>query len=160
MISRLLCTAALAAVFVAGAHATNVEPPPDPGLESSVRAAEVIAEVEIVAGGPFRAVAMPLKTLKGETPPVFEVQGFNSYNWDSVHHGLAQSSRWILFLSKSERPDLFVCLTPAAPRFSVASDSVMINFGDPPLRIPVKHAQLDTGLRLIIERDPHWQSAR
>src|SRR5437868_14345958 len=68
-----LFAAILSLIFILSAHATNVEPPPDPGLEASVRAADVIAEVEIVAGGPFRAVAMPLKPLKGDTPPVFEV---------------------------------------------------------------------------------------
>ena len=55
---------------------------------------------------------MPLHVLKGELPAVFEVQGFNSYNWDTVHYSLALGSRWILFLPKIERPDLF-CIADA-----------------------------------------------
>ena len=47
----------------------------------------MIAEVEIIAGGPFRAVAQARKLLKGSAPNVFELEGYNSYNWDVVHRG-------------------------------------------------------------------------
>ena len=143
----------LSTVLACSVRAANIEPPPDPGYEVSVIAADVIAEVEIVAGGPFRAVALVKKTLKGEAPKVIELEGYNSFNWDTVHHGLQAGARTILFLSKTERPDVFVPLTPGAPRFSATAEGVMISFGDPPVRIPVKAAALEQGLSLLIEKN-------
>ncbi len=133
--------------------AVSIEPPPDPGYEVAVIASDVIAEVEIVAGGPFRAVGLVKKTLKGDAPKVIELEGFNSFNWDTVHHGLSAGARAILFLSKTEKPDVFVPLTPAAPRFTATTEGVMISFGDPPVRIPVKGAALEQGLALLIEKN-------
>ncbi len=143
----------LSVVCAFSVRAANVEPPPDPGYEVSVIAADVIADVEIIAGGPFRAVALVKKTLKGDAPKVIELEGYNSFNWDTVHHGLQAGARMILFLSKTERADVFVPLTPGAPRFSATTEGVMIAFGDPPVRIPVKAAALEQGLLLLIEKN-------
>ncbi|HLX60338.1 MAG TPA: HEAT repeat domain-containing protein [Planctomycetota bacterium] len=139
--------------FTFTASAMNIEPPPDPGFDVSVLASDVIAEVEIVAGGPFRAVALVKKTLRGEAPKFIELEGFNSFNWDTVHHGLQAGTQVVMFLSKTERPGVFVPLTPAAPRFAITSDGVMVAFGDPPLRFPVKSGALEEGLSLLIERN-------
>ena len=142
----------LLALPAAHARAATVEPPPDPGYEVAVAAADVIAEVEIVAGGTFRAVALVKKRLKGEAPKVIELEGFNSFNWDTVHHGLAAGARYYMFLSRTERADLFVPLTPATPRFIATAEGVMTAFGDPPVRFPVKAAALEQGLSLLIEK--------
>ncbi|MCY3020358.1 MAG: HEAT repeat domain-containing protein, partial [Planctomycetota bacterium] len=127
------------------------EPPPDPGFETSVQAADVIAEVEIIAGGPFRAVAQARKVLKGSAPAVFELEGFNSYQWDTVHQGFATGSRYILFLSRTGKPDLFAPLTPAAPRLSIQPEGVLLTLGDPPFRIPIKKSDMEDALALLVE---------
>ena len=135
------------------AHAATVsEPPPDPGFEISVQAADVIVDCEIVAGGPFRAAAVTKKAIKGTIPPVFELEGFNSYNWDSVHQGFAAGSRLILFLSRTEKPDVFATLTPAAPRLRVQQEGILLTLGDPPFRIPIKRAVMEEALALMMEQ--------
>ena len=132
-------------------HAGNVEPPPDPGFDVSVKAADVIVDADIIAGGPFRAVAQTRKIIKGDIPKIFELEGFNSYNWDTVHQGFAAGSRYILFLSRTGQPNIFAMLTPAAPRFAVLPDGVLFALGDPPFRVPVKPAVMDEGLALLME---------
>ncbi|HEY3324374.1 MAG TPA: HEAT repeat domain-containing protein [Planctomycetota bacterium] len=141
------------------AIAANPEPPPDPGFEVSVHMADVIAEVEIIAGGPLRAAAQPKVVIKGELPPVFELEGFNSYTWDTVHQGFAAGAQFILFLSKTERPDCFTTLTPAAPRLTIfpagteAGATVLLSIGDPPFRVPIKRAAMEDALKLLLEKD-------
>jgi HEAT repeat protein len=145
----LLC--GLCVSTVKPGFAGQAEPPPDPGFEISVRAADVIAEVEILAGGPFRAAAQVRKTIKGSAPEVVELEGYNSYQWDAVHRGFATGSRHILFLSRTERPDVFATLTPAAPRLSVQTEGVFLSLGDPPFRVPIAKAVMYEALGLLVE---------
>jgi HEAT repeat protein len=135
------------------AMAGTVEPPPDPGFENSVRAADVIAEVEILAGGPFRAVGRATKVLKGKVPQsqVFELEGYNSFNWDTAHQGFSTGSQYLLFLSRTGRDDVFAPLTPAAPRLSIQQEGVLLELGDPPFRVPVRKAALEEGIVLLLE---------
>ena len=138
-------------ISVSAATAAPPDPPPDPGFEASVQAADVIAEVEIIAGGPFRAVAQAHKFIKGQAPAVFELEGYNSYTWDVVHKGFATGGRFILFLSRTGRPDVLATLTPAAPRLSIQPDGVLFTFGDPPLRVPIRKAVMEDALALLVE---------
>ena len=131
--------------------AAATDAPLDPGFEVSIQAADAIVEVEIIAGGPYRAVAQVRKTIKGDPPKVFELEGFNSCNWDTVHHGFVTGSRVILFLSRTDRPDVWVPLTPAAPRLSVQQDGVLLALGNPSFRIPVKRASLEEGISLLLD---------
>ncbi|MGD0092856.1 MAG: HEAT repeat domain-containing protein [Planctomycetota bacterium] len=133
------------------AYAVPPEPPPDPGFEVSVQAADVIAEVEIIAGGAFRAVAQAHKFLKGSAPNVLELEGYNSYNWDVAHRGFQTGQRFILFLSRTGRTDVYAPLTPAAPRLSVQPDGALLTLGDPPFRVPLKKAVLEDALALLVE---------
>ena len=142
-----------AALFALNISAANIEPPPDPGFDVSAIAADTVLEVEILAGGPFRAVALVKKALRGDAPKIIELEGFNSFNWDTVHHGLATDTRWILFLSKTERPDVFVPLTPAAPRFAITAEGATLTFGVPALHIPVKIAALEQALKFLFEKN-------
>src|SRR5438067_429114 len=85
-------TASFALVFFVAilcrvCFSVQTEPPPDPGFEASMQAADAIVDAEIVAGGPFRAVAIARKVIRGNVPNVFELEGYNSYNWDTVHEG-------------------------------------------------------------------------
>lgn len=132
------------------AAATQIEAPPDPGFEASVLNADAVIEVEILAGTPFRAVAQKIRAIQGDVPAVFELEGFNSYNWDTVHRGFATGSRQILFLSRTDRPDVFSTLTPAAPRLGVQGDSVLLTFGDPPFRVPVPVKTADEMLAILL----------
>ncbi len=104
---KILAVLALAilATGAFGAMSGTVQPPPDPGFENSVKAADVIAEVEILAGGSFRSVARATKVLKGSVPKsqVFELEGYNSFNWDTAHQGFTTGSQYILFLSRTGR---------------------------------------------------------
>ena len=151
-IASLLTVIVAICLCSAGFAANNPEPPPDPGFVNSILACDCIVDADILNGGPFRAVAQTRKTLKGEAPKIFELEGFNSYNWDTVHQGLSSGSRYILFLSKTDRPDVFATLTPAAPRLSVTADGVLLELGDPPFRIPVKPKALEEGIKLILEQ--------
>jgi HEAT repeat protein len=151
-----LCATALAVALLlshSAARAAAVEPPPDPGFENSVRAADVIAEVEILAGGPFRSVARAGKIFKGDLPKsqTFELEGYNSFNWDTAHQGFATGSRHILFLSRTGREDVFAPLTPAASRLSIQQEGVLLELGDPPFRVPVRKAAFEEGLALLLE---------
>lgn len=129
--------------------ATQIEAPPDPGFEASVLNADAVIEVEILSGTPFRAVAQKVRAIQGDTPAVFELEGFNSYNWDTVHRGFATGSRQILFLSRTDKPDVFSTLTPAAPRLGVQGESVLLTFGDPPFRVPVPVKTADEILAVL-----------
>lgn len=133
------------------ASAATSELPPDPGFEVSVQAADVIAEVEILAGGPFRAVAQARRFIKGSAPNVFEIEGHNCYNWDVVHRGLQAGARFILFLSRTDQPDVLAPLTPAAPRLSIQPDGVLLTLGDPPFRVPIKKSVMEEALALLVE---------
>ncbi|HYG73620.1 MAG TPA: HEAT repeat domain-containing protein [Planctomycetota bacterium] len=144
MAAALLLCAALAS-------AGQPEPPPDPGFEASVQMADAIVDVEILAGGPFRAIAQTKKAISGNVPPIFELEGYNSYNWDTVHQGFAAGQRFILFLSATDKPDVFAPLTPAAPRLSIQTEGVLMSIGDPPFRIPIKRAAMEEALTLLIE---------
>jgi len=148
-----LLTSSLLLPFCIGraAYPATAEPPPDPGFEVSVQAADVIAEVEILAGGPFRAVAQAQKLIQGSAPKVFELEGYNSYNWDVVHRGLQTGARMILFLSRTDRPDVFAPLTPAAPRLSIQPDGVLLALGDPPFRVPIKRSVMEEALGQLVE---------
>ncbi len=145
--------AVLCLCFSFNSHAATVEPPPDPGFEVSVIASDVIAEIEVVAGGPFRAVALVKKTLKGDAPKVIELEGYNSFNWDTISKGLPAGWRGILFLSRTERPDVFTLLTPAGMRLNLDASGLMFAVGDPPARFRVKPATLEEGLSLLIEKN-------
>ncbi|HYF51128.1 MAG TPA: HEAT repeat domain-containing protein [Planctomycetota bacterium] len=150
MKARVLATFALLLVLRVSA-ASQVEPPPDPGFEVSVHASDVIAEIEILAGTPFRAIAAVRKVIKGEAPKVIELEGFNSFTWDTVHKGFSTGSREIVFLSKTGVADVFSPLTPAAPRLSIQPEGVMLALGDPPFRVPVKKVALEEGIALMLE---------
>ena len=140
--------------------AAFAEPPPDPGFEISVLAADAIVEVKILAGGPFRAVATAQKILKGKLPPVFEIEDFNSYNWDTVHHGFETGARELVFLSVTGRDSVYATLTPSAPRLGIENEGVMLALGDPPFRIPVKAADLEEGISLLLETPGAERSQR
>ena len=146
------CALAIA-FFVAASNcfSATTEPPPDPGFEASVQMADAIVDAEIVAGGPFRAVAIAKKVIRGDVPPIFELEGYNSYNWDTVHQGFAAGTRFILFLSNTQRPDVFSTLTPSAPRLAVQQDGILFSIGDPPFRVPVKRAAMEEALALLVE---------
>jgi len=143
----LCCMAACLAETVQAA--AQIEAPPDPGFEASVLNADAVIEVEILAGTPFRAVAQKIRAIQGDVPAVFELEGFNSYNWDTVHRGFATGSRQIVFLSRTDRPDVFSTLTPSAPRLGVQGDSVLLTFGDPPFRVPVPVKTADEMLAVL-----------
>ena len=147
-------TALLAIVvfFNTSAFAVSIESPPDPGFVNSVQAADVIVDAEILSGGPFRAVGLARKLIKGDAPKIFEIEGYNSYNWDTVHQGLSSGNRYILFLSRTDRADVFATLTPAAPKLNVQQDSILLELGDPPFRVPVKYNALEEGIKLITEQ--------
>jgi HEAT repeat protein len=151
--SALACVAlVLLLIFpVANCFSATTEPPPDPGFEASVQMADAIVDAEIVAGGPFRAVAIARKVIRGDVPTIFELEGYNSYNWDTVHQGFAAGSRFILFLSNTQRPDVFSTLTPAAPRLAVQQDGILLSIGDPPFRVPIKRAAMEEALALLVE---------
>ncbi|MFH0939885.1 MAG: HEAT repeat domain-containing protein [Planctomycetota bacterium] len=146
--SLALCALATLAVV---SRAATFDTPPDPGFETAALAADAIVEVEIIAGGPFRAVAQTRKALKGATPKVFELVGYNSYNWDTVQHGFTVGQRYILFLSGTGHPTTFAPLTPATPRLSVQPEGVMLPLGNPPFRIPVNKRALEEGIALLLE---------
>jgi hypothetical protein len=134
---------------VAPALAATVPPPPDPGLAASIRAADVIAEVEILAGGPFRAAAAVRRVYRGAPPRVLELSGYNSLNWDATSAAFETGSRWILFLSNTGRPDTFAPLTPSAPRLPVKDGTVLLSLGDPPFRLPIAESDLSVALELM-----------
>jgi HEAT repeat protein len=136
------------------ATAATVPPPPDPGLAASLRAADVIAEVEILAGGPFRAVASVRRVYRGTPPRVFELSGYNSLNWDATSASFEAGSRWILFLSNTDRPDTFATLTPSAPRLPVKAGSVLLSLGDPPFRLPIPEADMRAAMELMASAEP------
>ncbi|GMV79435.1 MAG: hypothetical protein AMXMBFR7_06190 [Planctomycetota bacterium] len=148
----------LIASFAPHARAATIPPPPDPGLEASIRAADCIAEVEILAGGPFRAAAKVLRTFKGEAPALIELEGYNSLNGDTASGGFAGGDRYILFLSRTGKPDLFTTLTPTAPRLAVTDDGVNLVLGDPPFTVPVRPESIETALKLVLERERTGQS--
>jgi hypothetical protein len=89
------------------ARGAAVPPAPDPGLAASIRAADAIVEVEILAGGPFRACAAIRRVYKGQLPKVIELEAYNSYNQDATHAGFLTGTQWILFLSRTGRADVF-----------------------------------------------------
>ncbi|MCZ7644294.1 MAG: HEAT repeat domain-containing protein [Planctomycetota bacterium] len=141
----------LLCVCCASARAVTIPPPPDPGLEVSLRGADAIVEAEVLAGGPFRSVVRVLRALKGKTPEVLELEGYNSVNWDSVHAGFAAGDRYILFLSATGRPGVYSTLTPAAPRLAVTEDGVNLILGDPAFTVPVEAKAMETALGLVLE---------
>jgi len=132
-------------------RAAAPEPPPDPGFEASVQMADAIVDAEIISGGPFRAIALAKKVITGNVPAIFELEGYNSYNWDTVHQGFSAGGRFILFLSATGQPDVFAPLTPAAARLSVQAEGVLMSIGDPPFRVPVKRAVMEEALALLLE---------
>jgi len=129
-------------------QAATVPTPPDPGLTASLRAADVIAEVEIIAGGPFRSAAAIRRVYRGQPPRVIELAGYNSLNWDATAAAFKTGSRWILFLSRTDRPDVYTTLTPSAPRLPIEGGKVLLSLGDPPFRLPVAAADLSRALEL------------
>lgn len=136
------------------ASAATVPPPPDPGLAASLRAADVIAEVEILAGGPFRAVAAARRVYRGTPPRVFELSGYNSLNWDATSAAFETGSRWILFLSNTDRLDTFATLTPSTPRLPVKDGTVLLSLGDPPFRLPIPEADMRAAMELLASAEP------
>ena len=153
--SRALLGAALLAFLLPAcvARGAAVPPAPDPGLAGSIRAADAIVEVEILAGGPFRACAAVRRVYKGQLPKVIELEAYNSYNQDATHAGFLTGTQWILFLSRTGRADVFAPLTPSAPRLPLGEDGVLLTLGDPPFRIPIKPADMAEALTLALERE-------
>ncbi len=152
--TTIACVFAALICIASSALAANPEPPPDPGFVNSVYASDVIVDCDILAGGPFRAAALVRKVLKGDAPKIIEIEGINSYNWDTVHRGLASGSRFILFLSRTDRADVFATLTPSAPRLSIQADAALLELGDPPFRIPIKSSTMQDAIVLMLKHDP------
>jgi len=153
MLRRAIATCALlCALTVSGsALARAVPAPPDPGLEASIRAADAILDVEILDGGPFRALAQVRKILKGQAPKVVELTAYNSFNGNVAHLGFTTGSRYILFLSSTGMPGVYAALTPSAPRLSIDGDSVLLSLGNPPFRLQVRQAWMEEALALVLE---------
>lgn len=151
-LTRLLSGAVLAACVFAAcpARAYTIPPPPNPGFEASVYAADVIAEVEVLAGGPFRSVVAVRRLIRGSAPAVFELAGYNSFNLDTVNTGFATGARYILFLSKTGDPETLAPLTPTAPRMHVDAAAAMLSLGDPPFTIPVPVEALHEAFGLML----------
>ncbi|MBI3830337.1 MAG: HEAT repeat domain-containing protein [Planctomycetes bacterium] len=135
------------------AQARSVPPAPNPGLDNAVRAADAIAEVEVLAGGPFRAVASVRRTIKGSLPAVIELQGFNSVYGNVIQNAYTSGKKYILFLSRTDAPDVFAPLTPTTPRMGVEDGEIELVLGDPPFSIPVKPADMNEAFALLMERD-------
>jgi len=159
MLSRigytLMCLVLLAS---ATAHARALPPSaPNPGLEVAVRAADAIAEIEVLAGGPFRATARVRLTLKGSLPRVVTLEGFNSINGNTVQNGYTSGRRYIVFLSRTDAPGVYAPLTPTTPRMGLEGGSVELVLGDPPFSLPVKPEVLQEALALLLERDAKGQ---
>ncbi|MCK6470724.1 MAG: HEAT repeat domain-containing protein [Planctomycetes bacterium] len=151
-LKRTIFGAVLAACAFAActASAYTIPPPPNPGFEASVHAADVIAEVEVLAGGPFRSVVAVRRLIRGSAPAVCELAGYNSFNLDTVNTGFATGARYILFLSKTGNPETLTPLTPTAPRLHVNESGAMLSLGDPPFTFPVPVAALDETFRLML----------
>lgn len=137
----------------AAALARSIPPAPNPGLDNAVRAADAIAEIEVLAGGPYRAVAAVKRTIKGSLPPVIELQGYNSVYGNVIQNGYASGKKYIVFLSRTDAPDTYAPLTPTTPRMGVEGGGIELVLGDPPFSVPVKPADLNEAFALLMERD-------
>ncbi len=149
---KILLLAGLTLSLLVGSpvRAVTIKPQPDPGLGASIRASDLIAEVDILAGGPFSAVARIRTVYKGTAPRIIELEGYNSLNGDTVHSGLPTGGRYILFLSKTGRSETFSTLTSTAPRLRIDDGEILLALGNPPFRVPIKHPDMIQALQLIL----------
>ena len=78
----------------------------DPTFEEMVRTAELVAVVEVLAGGPFECTVQVLDAVKGEAPPnAIRVTGYNNEHWPP--HGVDEETldtgqKLLMFLVEGE----------------------------------------------------------
>ena len=155
-----VCTLAAAWVLfpIRPACARAIPPAPNPGIEASARGADVVAEVEILSGGPFRAAAWVKRLYHGKAPRIIELVGYNSIQGNTARNGLAGGSKYILFLTATDKPDVFALLTPSAPRWPIQDSGVLLALGDPPFSVPIKRQALEHALPLLLEHAAQGKS--
>ena len=84
----------------------------DPSWEEMIRSSDFIVRVQITKGGDFEAKAKRIKTYKGEDLKEFSIKGYSDKS--AKMNYLKSGDKYIMFLKKTENPEVFKVWSPTA----------------------------------------------
>ncbi len=163
--ARCLFPAMMAAACLSGAvgkaalGAAAVEPPPTLTLEKAAAAADLIVDAAVLASTSHSATARVIEKFKGECREIIEIEGFNSYNWNTAYYALKPGERAIFFLSACDPSaggeaaiSRASMLTPSCMKMPFERGRVRAMLGDPPAGLPVEAGIFARFLKGLLER--------
>ena len=134
LLSTLILTAVVLVAPTRGGAVTSWEDPP---LDEIAGASELVIEARVILGGQDQAELLVERTLKGKSPPIITVAGFNSYEWNHAYYAMRPGERRILFLTRAG--DIYCPPTPSSGNFphSRGGKKVVGSISSPPLRFEI-----------------------